>query len=115
MLFPALPTELVTRTPIYEGAVPVGGGLFPGEVAKVDPQTFAGVCVGSDVTVSANPLNDGGADPPVKLFRLDQEASHQVRLVVKVAAASVELPSANAPRLGNAKTIAVLPTSVDGR
>lgn len=93
----------------------VGGGLFPGDVAKVEPQTFAGLWVGSDVTVSAKPLNDAGADPPVNLLRFDQEASHHVTFVVGVAVATVESPNTKAPRAGNAKTIAVLPTSDDGR
>ena len=100
---------------MYEGTALVGGPLFPGEAAKVEPQTFAGVWVGSDVTLSAKPLNDEGADPLVKLFRLDHEASHQVTLVVRVAAATVEFPSVNAPRPGKAKTITVLPMSDDGR
>ena len=88
---------------------------MPPVVLNVVPQTFAGLVVGSVVTVSAKPLNADGVAPPERLFKNDQELSHHVTVVVGVAAVTVLLPRMKAPLLGKAKTIAVLPVSDDGR
>ena len=122
-IFPQLPlivlpdfvTELATITPMYSGTPADGGGLLPGAVVNLVPQTFAGLVFGSVVTTDANPLNESGAVPPVRLFSADHSSLHQVTVVVGPAAATVELPSTNAPRLANEKTTAVLPVSDDGK
>ena len=67
------------------------------------------------MTLPANPLNESGAMPPETLFSLHQASSHHVTALVGVAAATVLSPRTNAPRLGKAKTIAVLPLSAEGR
>ena len=104
-MLPDLPTELATITPMYDGTPPTGGGLLPVAVVKLEPHTFAGLVDGSVETLSAKPLNDVGTGPPLTLFASDQSLLHQVSVESGVADATVWLPSANAPRAGNANTI----------
>src|SRR5512147_2256825 len=102
---PDFVTESVTRTPMYEGTLPVGGGLFPGSVVNVVPQTVAGLLAGSVETVPSKPLCEAGPGPPVIEFAFDHESLHQVTFVDGPAAATVRSPRLNAPRVGNANTI----------
>ena len=90
---------------MYEGTLPTGGALLPDEAVKLVPHVAAGLVVGSVETLSAKPLNADGAEPPLRLFALDHWLSHQVSEDSGVAPATVVLPSAKAPRLGNANTI----------
>src|SRR2546429_286977 len=109
---PACVTELVTSTPMYSGTVSGGCPLLPGCAAKVVPQSSGGLICGS-VTPEAKPLNEDGAWPAERLFRLDHEWLHQVT-VFDPAPAAVRSPRVNAPRLGKAKTT-TLSLSDDGR
>src|SRR5947209_13894164 len=103
---PGFVTLLVTTTPMYDGTPLVGGGLFPPLVVQFPLQTFAGEVVGSVIT-PAKPLKADGASPPESEFSCHQVSAHQVT-VEEPAAATVLSPSANAPRLGKAKTVAVV-------
>ena len=105
--------ELATIAPMYEGTVLTGGVLLPGRVVHGPPQPDGGVPAGR-LTVPAKPLNAEGAAPPVRTFSADHSAPHQVT-VPDPAPATVPSPSTNAPRVGNANTIAVLLVSADGR
>ena len=104
---PDLFTLLVTTTPMYEGTPLVGGGLLPPVVVHGLLQPSAGVIVGK-VTVPRKPLNAGGAEPPVRTFRCHHASLHQVTVGYGYGGADVTSPSANAPRLGKANTIAVV-------
>ena len=89
----------------------IAAGAFrkPEELASLfatfQPLTWRllGLIVGS-VTSVTKPLNEAGACPPERLFRLAHEWLHQVTVVSWPAPATVWSPSVNAPRLGNAKT-----------
>jgi hypothetical protein len=85
----------------------VGGGLLPPVVVQLLPHAAGGVVVGR-LTVPANPLSALGAVPPERLLSWYHVSAHQVTVVEDVAAPTVLSPSVNAPRLGNANTIAVL-------
>ena len=77
-----------------------GCELLPVRVVKLVPQTSGGLVDGSVVTLAAKPLNEAGASPPERLFRLDQEWLHQVT-VFEPAPATVRSPRVKAPRLGS--------------
>ncbi len=83
--------------------------LAPGFDVQVPPQTGAVVD-----GVPAKPLNEAVAEPPERLFRLDQLFAHQVTLVDGEAEATVLSPSVNAPLVGKAKMVACA-SSVDAR
>src|SRR4051812_34259797 len=103
MLLPDLVVLLVTSTPMYEGTTSVGGGLLPPEVDDGAPHVAGGVAVGR-LTVPAKPLNADGAAPPDSTFTPAHWLPHQVTVPPPAALTS---PTVNAPRLGNANTIAV--------
>src|SRR2546421_2270984 len=103
IVLPDCETELATTTPMYEGTVSGGFPLFPGRAVNAVPHSSGGLIDGS-VTPEAKPLNEAGAWPPERLFRLDHEWLHQVT-VFEPAPATVASPRVNAPRLGKAKTI----------
>src|ERR671924_1851809 len=107
MALPLFVTLLVTSVPMYAGTPLVGGGLLPPVVGQLLPQAAGGVLVGR-LTVPAKPLSAGGAVPPERLFSCDQLSAHHVTVVVGVAALTVRSPRVNAPRLGNANTVAVV-------
>ena len=87
---------------MYDGTVVVGGGLFPPEVDHGPPHAAGGVLVGR-LAVPAKPLKEGGAAPADSLFTLDQLEPHHVTVPPPAALRS---PITNAPRVGNANTIA---------
>ena len=66
-MLPDLSVPLATRTPMNDGTTSVGGGLLPPDVVHALPHEAGGVLVGS-VTVPANPLKAGDADPPEMEF-----------------------------------------------
>jgi hypothetical protein len=72
------------------------------------------VLVGS-ATLAAKPLNAVGEKPSERLLSINHCTDHQVTGVLAAAAATALSPSTNAPRLGNANTIAVLVSSEEGR
>jgi hypothetical protein len=110
IVLPDLVAVLATRTPMYDGTVPVGGGLVPPEVDHGPPHAAGGVLVGR-VTVEAKPLKPDGGAPPERLFNFDQLLPHQLSVPPP---ATLRSPSTNAPRLGKANTTAVA-LSDDGR
>jgi hypothetical protein len=83
----------------------VGGALLPGAVVNDAPQLVAGLVAGRALTPSANPLNDGGAPPPVRSFSRDQASLHHVNAVAAVALNVLVFPRTKAPLLGKEKTI----------
>jgi hypothetical protein len=99
---------------MYAGTPLTGGALAPPEVVHAPPHMVGGLDAGS-TTLSAKPLKADGADPPERLLRLAHWASHHVTVVVGPAAATVRSPRTNTPRVGKAKTVAVLAVSADGR
>ena len=88
---------------------------MPPLVFQMPLQLAGGEVVGRLATLPAKPLKAGGADPPDRLFAADQVSLHQVTGVEAPAAATVLSPSTNAPRLGKANTVAVLPVSEEAR
>ena len=80
-----------------------GGGLFPPDVVHGPPHDAGGLLVGSE-TLLVNPLNADGASPPVSTFTFDQTDAQNVFVPGEDALVS---PSAKAPPVGNANTIAV--------
>src|ERR1041385_9143566 len=100
-VLPDCETLLVTSTPMYSGTVSGGFPLLPGRAVKVVPHSSGGLICGS-VTLEAKPLNEDGAWPPERLFRLDHEWLHHVT-VLEPAPPAVTSPRVNAPRLGKAK------------
>src|ERR1041385_2094990 len=101
-VLPDCETLLVTSTPMYSGTVSGGFPLLPGRAVKVVPHSSGGLICGR-VTPDAKPLNEDGAWPPERLFRLDHEWLHQVT-VLEPAPPAVTSPRGNAPRLGEGKT-----------
>jgi hypothetical protein len=93
---------------MYAGTPDTGGGLLPVVVVQLPPHTG-----GFELRVAAKPLNDDGADPLDRLFKLDHVSPHHVTVVEVPAAATVLSPSTNAPRLGNANAVAVLVLAED--
>src|SRR5262245_10366442 len=110
IVFPDLTALLVTSTPMTAGTVATGGGLVPPLVDHGLPHDAGGVLVGR-LTTLAKPLNDDGAEPPLRPFAFDQSLPHHVWLPPPAA---LRLPTANAPLLGNANTTAVA-VAEDGR
>src|SRR5258708_34387567 len=90
IVIPDLEIEFATITAIYDGTLVGGLELLPGSVVHVSPQvgTF-------ELRVSANPLNESDAAPPVKVFILDHLAPHHVKSVVGEAAITVLSPKTN--------------------
>src|SRR5712671_501195 len=110
MVLPCFSTELATSTPMNDGRGGAAGLLlFPGDELHVPPHVG-----GVALKVSANPLNAEGASPPLRAFSDAHCAPQNVTSVVGVAAATVALPSTNAPVPAKAKTIAGL-LSEEGR
>src|SRR5215216_7622644 len=101
-------------TPMYDGIAPTGGGLLPPVVVQAPLHFAGGLLVGTLATFPAKPLNADGATPPERLLKSGQRSPHHVNVVRAPAAATVLSPSTNAPRLGKAKTTAVLAVSEEG-
>src|ERR1051325_7694918 len=102
IVLPDWVTLLATSTPMYSGTVSGGFPLLPGRAVKLVPHSSGGLICGR-LTPDAKPLNEDGAWPPERLFRLDHEWLHQVT-VLEPAPPAVTSPRVNAPRLGKAKT-----------
>src|SRR2546427_7434026 len=73
---PDLWTEPVTITAISFGTLAGGFELLPGRVVNVPPQVGGFVLV-----LSANPLKEAGAAPPLSVFCFHHRAPHQVTFV----------------------------------
>ncbi len=99
---------------MYAGTSPTGFELLPGAVAQRPVQLPTGLLVGKPAGASAKPLNASGAPPLERLLCAFHCAPHQSTIELP-APATVVSPRTKAPRAGNAKTIAVLPVSCDGR
>src|SRR5690242_2130536 len=102
-VLPDCVTLLATSTPMYSGTLLGGLPLLPVRVVKLVPHSSGGLICGS-VTSAAKPLNEAGAWPPERRFRLDHEWLHQVTVVPDPAPPTVWSPRAKAPRLGKANT-----------
>src|SRR6476659_4299605 len=92
---PDLCTELVTITAMKLGSGPAGGGgLFPGSVVQLVPQTTV-------FGVSAKPLNAAGAAPPSRVFSFHHWAPQKVTAVPTAALPLpiAKFPPATAPKI----------------
>jgi hypothetical protein len=113
-VLPDFVADVATTTPMYAGTPLTGGALAPPEVVQVPPHKVGGLDVGR-TTLSAKPLNADGAELPERLLSFAHWAPHHVTFVVGPAEPTVRSPRTNTPRVGKAKTVAVLPVSADGR
>ena len=83
--------ELETRTAMYGGSGPAGGGvLLPGSVVQFVPQLETG-------GVSSKPLKAAGAAPPLRRFSFDHCAPQNV---TEVPTALFPSPITNPPPPG---------------
>src|SRR5664279_4763411 len=73
IVLPFWEIEVETAVPMWAGTDATGEELLPGEVVQVPPQ--AG---GLELGLSANPLNEVGALPPVRVLSPDHWAPQKV-------------------------------------
>src|SRR5665213_244969 len=105
---PCLVIELETAVPMYAGTDASGDELLPGDDVQMAAQEG-----GLDPGLSAKPLKEAGAPPPVRAFCPAHCAPQNVTF--EGFAVTVVSPRTKIPRLGNAKTIALCEASLDGK